>query len=155
MAEGQYKFSIRLDDEHLEQDVRRAASQYDKLVAAAKKAGLQTDDSLKNPFDNFLPPKDLPQRTRAAAQSFNGLNMATQQLVRELPAASMGLNTLFLAMSNNLPIFADQIKQMNAANEQLRAQGKPTVSVIKQMRLDMSAMRKDISDMATRGVIMR
>lgn len=133
MADGQYSFSIRLDDEHLEQDVRRAASQYDKLVAAAKKAGIQIDESLKNPFDNFLPPKNLPQQTTAVAQSFNGLNMATQQLVRELPAASMGLNTLFLAMSNNLPIFADQIKQVSAANEQLRAQGKPTVSVIKQI----------------------
>lgn len=133
MADGQYSFSIRLDDEHLEQDVRRAASQYDKLVAAAKKAGIQIDESLKNPFDNFLPPKNLPQQTTAVVQSFNGLNMATQQLVRELPAASMGLNTLFLAMSNNLPIFADQIKQVSAANEQLRAQGKPTVSVIKQI----------------------
>lgn len=133
MADGQYSFSIRLDDEHLEQDVRRAASQYDKLVAAAKKAGIQIDESLKNPFDNFLPPKNLPQKTTAVAQSFNGLNMATQQLVRELPAATMGLNTLFLAISNNLPIFADQIKQVSAANEQLRAQGKPTVSVIKQI----------------------
>lgn len=133
MAEGKYSFSIRLDDEHLEKDVRRAASQYDKLVAAAKKAGLQIDESLKNPFDNFLPPKNLPQQTTTVAQSFNGLNMATQQLVRELPAASMGLNTLFLAMSNNLPIFADQIKQVSAANEKLRAQGKPTVSVFKQI----------------------
>lgn len=133
MADGRYSFSIRLDDEHLEQDVRRAASQYDKLVAAAKKAGIQIDDSLKNPFDNFLPPKNLPQQTTAVVQSFNGLNMATQQLVRELPAATMGLNTLFLAISNNLPIFADQIKQVSAANEQLRAQGKPTVSVIKQI----------------------
>ena len=133
MADGQYSFSIRLDDEHLEQDVRRAASQYEKLVAAAKKAGIQIDESLKNPFENFLPPKNLPQQTTAVVQSFNGLNMATQQLVRELPAATMGLNTLFLAISNNLPIFADQIKQVSAANEQLRAQGKPTVSVIKQI----------------------
>ena len=133
MAEGQYKFSIRLDDEHLEQDVRRAAKQYEKLVEAAKKAGRQIDDSLKNPFERLLPPKNLPQQTTAVAQSFHGLNVATQQIVRELPAATMGLNTFFLAISNNLPIFADQIKAAKAENKSLAAEGKPTISVFKQI----------------------
>lgn len=133
MAEGQYKFSIGLDDKQLDLDIQQAKKAFDDLVKAARDAGANIDNSFKNPFEGLTPPTDLPQRTQAVAQSFNGLNMATQQLVRELPAASMGLNTLFLAMSNNLPIFADQIKQVSAANEQLRAQGKPTVSVIKQI----------------------
>lgn len=41
---------------------------------------------------------------------FNGLNMSVQQIVRELPSATMGLNMFFLAISNNLPILSDQIK---------------------------------------------
>lgn len=133
MTDGRFSFKIRLDDEHLEQDVRRAASQYEKLVAAAKKAGIQIDESLKNPFENFLPPKNLPRQTTAVAQSFNGLTMSTQQLVRELPAATMGLNTFFLAISNNLPIFADQIKAASAANRELVAQGQPIKSVFSQI----------------------
>jgi hypothetical protein len=45
----------------------------------------------------------------------------------------MGLNTFFLAVSNNLPIFADQIKAAAEANKELEAQGEPTTSVFEQI----------------------
>lgn len=67
------------------------------------------------------------------ASGFNGLNMSVQQIVRELPAATMGLNMFFLAISNNLPIMADEIKRAKAANEELKASGQKGVPVWKQV----------------------
>lgn len=130
MAEGQYKFSIGLDNEQLELDIQQAKKAFDSLVKQAKQAGLEVDESFRNPFDALG--EGAPQVAQATRQ-FNGLNVATQQLVRELPAASMGLNTFFLAVSNNLPVLADQIKQVNEENKNLAAQGKPTTSVLKQI----------------------
>ena len=42
---------------------------------------------------------------------FNGLGMSIQQIARELPAATMGINMFFLAISNNLPIFFDEVQK--------------------------------------------
>lgn len=55
--------------------------------------------------------------------SFNGLNVSVQQIVRELPSVSMGLNTFFLAISNNIPILTDEIKRAKIANEELKKSG--------------------------------
>lgn len=65
------------------------------------------------------------------ASGFGGLNMAVQQVVRELPSATMGLNMFFMAISNNLPILADQIKALSAANKEAKASGQSTVPVWK------------------------
>lgn len=67
------------------------------------------------------------------AKGYNGLNMSIQQIVRELPAATMGLNMLFLAISNNLPILTDEIKRVKAANEELKKSGQTGVPVWKQL----------------------
>ena len=67
------------------------------------------------------------------ASGWNGLNVSVQQIVRELPAATMGLNMFFLAISNNLPILTDEIKRAAEANKQMKAQGKETVPVWKQL----------------------
>ena len=50
-------------------------------------------------------------------EAFTGLNMAVQQVVRELPSATVSLNTFFLAISNNIPILADELKRSKAAFE--------------------------------------
>lgn len=67
------------------------------------------------------------------ASGWNGLNMSVQQLVRELPAATMGLNMFFLAISNNLPILTDEIKRAVEANKMLKAQNQATVPVWQQL----------------------
>ena len=61
----------------------------------------------------------------------NGLNNATAQVVRELPALAISANTFFLAISNNIPILADQIANLRAQNAAAMAQGEKGVSVIK------------------------
>ena len=67
------------------------------------------------------------------ASGWNGLNMSVQQIVRELPAATMGLNMFFLAILNNLPILTDEIKRAKIANEELKKSGQKGVPVWKQL----------------------
>ena len=45
------------------------------------------------------------------SSAFNGLGMSIQQIARELPAATMGVNMFFLAIGNNLPIFFDEVQK--------------------------------------------
>ena len=133
MTDGRYSFKIGLDDKELVMNVEQAKKTFDSLVKAAREAGVKIDSSFKNPFENLTVPTNAAKNITGVTQSFNGLTMSTQQLVRELPAATMGLNTFFLAISNNLPIFADQVKAASAANRELVAQGKPVKSVFSQI----------------------
>ena len=64
---------------------------------------------------------------------FNGLNMSVQQIVRELPSATMGINMFFMAISNNLPIMADQIKMAKEFNKEMKAARSEPVPVWKQL----------------------
>ena len=63
-------------------------------------------------------------------KAWNGLGMSVNQIVRELPAAAISLNTFFLGISNNVPILMDEIKKVRDLNAKLRAEGKQTKSVI-------------------------
>lgn len=67
------------------------------------------------------------------AKSWDGLGVSVSQAVRELPAAAVSLNTFFLGISNNIPIIIDEIKKVREQNKALAAEGKPTVSVTKQI----------------------
>ncbi len=64
-------------------------------------------------------------------KTWDGLGISISQVVRELPAAAVSLNTFFLGISNNIPMVVDEIKRLRKQNELLRAEGKPTVSVTK------------------------
>ena len=67
------------------------------------------------------------------AKSWDGLGVSVSQVVRELPAAAVSLNTFFLGISDNIPIVIDEIKKVREQNKALAAEGKPTVSVTKQI----------------------
>ena len=51
-----------------------------------------------------------------------GLNLAMAQVMRELPALTMGADMFFLAISNNLPILADNIRAVREQNKKLLAE---------------------------------
>lgn len=89
------------------------------------------------------------------ASGWNGLNMSVQQVVRELPSAAMGLNTFFLAISNNIPVLADEIKRAKAANEELKASGKKGIPIWKQVASSLfswqSALIVGITLLTTHG----
>lgn len=67
------------------------------------------------------------------ASLWNGLNVQTRQLLRELPSLTMSFNQFFLAISNNLPMFADELKRASEEFKSLKAQGKEAVPVWKQL----------------------
>ena len=66
-------------------------------------------------------------------KAFSGLGYSVSQVVRELPAATVSLNTFFLAISNNVPMVVDEIKKLRVENERLAAQGKQTINISKQI----------------------
>lgn len=66
-------------------------------------------------------------------KAWNGLGMATQQVVRELPAMAVSAQTFFIAISNNIPILADEIKNLVQQNKVAASQGLATVSIVKQI----------------------
>ena len=62
--------------------------------------------------------------------AWNGLGNAMNQVIRELPSATIGINTFFLAISNNIPVLIDEIDRVRQRNKLLAAEGKATTSVI-------------------------
>ena len=69
----------------------------------------------------------------SAAKGFTPLNFQVQQLARELPSLTMSLQQFFLAISNNLPMFADELTRAREANKALKSEGKATIPVFKQL----------------------
>lgn len=67
------------------------------------------------------------------ASGFNPLSNSINQLTREMPAFTYSVQTGFMAISNNLPIFFDAMQGVINQNKELQAQGKPTTSVLKQL----------------------
>lgn len=68
------------------------------------------------------------------ASAWNGLGNSVQQVARELPSLAVSANTFFLAISNNLPILADEIKkaslQYKAFKAELAAGNKDVKAVV-------------------------
>lgn len=67
------------------------------------------------------------------ASSWNGLNVQTQQLLRELPSLTMSFNQFFLAISNNLPMFADELRRASEEFKRMKAEGLTAIPVWKQL----------------------
>lgn len=64
-------------------------------------------------------------------KAWDGLGISISQVVRELPAVAVSLNTFFLGISNNIPMVVDEIKRLRKQNELLAAEGKEQISVTK------------------------
>ena len=64
-------------------------------------------------------------------RTWDGLGISISQVVRELPAAAVSLNTFFLGISNNIPMVVDEINRLRKQNELLAAEGKEQISVTK------------------------
>ena len=75
----------------------------------------------------------VPSDATKAKSTFNGLNMSIQQLARELPVLSMGPQMFFMAISNNLPIFTDELARARKENEAMIASGQKGVPVWRQV----------------------
>lgn len=66
-------------------------------------------------------------------RQWNGLSMSIQQVGRELPSLAYGPKVFFSAISNNLPILADEIKRARTEYELLKKSGQAATPVWKQV----------------------
>lgn len=110
---------------------------YNNLTAAEEKQ-LQSLTADVQKYDAVLKAVDATKGkyTRNVgnyASGFNALGNSINQLTREAPAFANSVQTGFMALSNNIPIFFDAMQQIINQNKELQAQGKPTQSVIKQI----------------------
>ena len=67
------------------------------------------------------------------ASRWNGLSVSIQHIGRELPSLAYGARTFFSAISNNLPILADEIKRAKVQYNELKDSGQKAVPVWKQV----------------------
>lgn len=67
------------------------------------------------------------------ASGWNGLNVSIQQIARELPALSVSANAFFLAISNNLPTFIDELKKARIEYELAKKSNQTAIPVFKQV----------------------
>lgn len=68
-----------------------------------------------------------------AAKGFTPLQYQVQQVARELPSLTMSFNQFFLAISNNLPMLADEFKRTSEEVARLRAEGQKVPSAFSQV----------------------
>lgn len=76
---------------------------------------------------------DYTMRVGNYERGFTPLQFQVQQLVREMPSLTVSLQQFFLAISNNLPMLADEIIRVRKANEQALKNGEKTIPAIKQI----------------------
>ena len=75
----------------------------------------------------------IPRGTEQAVKQYNGLHMSIQQIAREMPSLAMGPQMFFLAISNNLPVFTDELARARREYEALTASGQKATPVWKQV----------------------
>lgn len=74
-------------------------------------------------------PADIPN----AQRQFNDLHNSIQQMAREMPSLAMGPQMFFMAISNNLPIFTDELARARKEYDELQKSGKKGTPVWKQV----------------------
>ena len=104
--------------------------EYDRLSAAEREAAAGKE-LLKNIQQTTIKLNEAEQASMRYQRNvgnyksgFNGLTFQVQQLARELPSLAYGVNIFFAAISNNLPMFADEVKRANEEYKILRQQQK-------------------------------
>lgn len=142
---------VKLDGsvENLRARVQALTAQYNKLSReernnakvggelSAKIREIQTE--LNGANTSLLNFRDNVGNYASAAKGFTPLSFQVQQLARELPSLTMSLQQFFLAISNNVPMFADELERARLANEALRTEGKGTIPVFKQVLMSIAS----------------
>lgn len=106
----------------------------DSFLGSEGQKTLQQIQTLKNELKSMDAQMGNYQRNVGNyASHWNGLGMSVQQVARELPSLAVGWNTFFLAISNNLPALADEIKKANAEFKAMRESGIKGIPVWKQL----------------------
>lgn len=129
--------------ENLRAGIQKLTAQYNKLSReernnakiggelSAKIREMQTE--LNEANASLLNFRDNVGNYASAAKGFTPLAFQVQQLAREFPSLTMSAQQFFLAISNNLPMLADELTRARMANKALRAEGKATIPVFRQV----------------------
>lgn len=95
---------------------------------------LQTDETarklIETQANTVAQLNKFDQATGKVARQWDGLRMQVTQVVRELPSIAISANTFFLAVSNNIPYLADEIRRARIENEELAKSGQKTIPII-------------------------
>lgn len=130
---------VKKDSQQIKADITGAD-------ASAQKSAQKVGETVKRVYDQNV--KEVNEYTAAVTASraalrastaqvgrsssgFNTLNHSINQISRELPAFAVSAQIGILALSNNIPILADEIKKLKLQNDQLIASGQKGVPVWK------------------------
>ena len=106
----------------------------DSFLGSEGQKTLQQIQTLKNELKSMDAQMGNYQRNVGNyASHWNGLGMSVQQVARELPSLAVGWNTFFLAISNNLPILADEIKKARIEYQAMQEAGQKGIPVWRQI----------------------
>ena len=129
--------------ENLRAGIQKLTAQYNKLgreernnakiggELSAKIREMQTE--LNEANASLLNFRDNVGNYASAAKGFTPLAFQVQQLAREFPSLTISAQQFFLAISNNLPMLADELTRARMANKALRAEGEATIPVFRQV----------------------
>ena len=137
----------------LEQELLELQKQYRNAMAAGTNTDAQMADiqalqgvirQLKTELQDLEAVKRKTSSTPVAGQQVtasieditkktNNLRLQFQQVARELPSLAMGPQMFILAISNNLPMLTDAIRDVRQQNELLMRSGQKGVPVWKQL----------------------
>jgi chromosome segregation ATPase len=123
------------------------SNEYKNLAVKKELSGKLTDAEAKRydylsgritKYDNTLKAVDASmgkyqRNVGNYASAFNPLSNSINQLTREMPAFANSVQTGFMAISNNLPIFFDAIQSANAEIKALRANGEATPTLFQKL----------------------
>lgn len=112
----------------LETEMRTIVTVQGEVTMSTKEMAIkmaQLRDTIRLQKESF---GDYSMNVGNYARTFDGLTFSIVQVVRELPAATINMNTFFLAISNNIPMVIDEI---NMVRNSARAAGKEVPSVMK------------------------
>ena len=106
----------------------------DSFLGVEGQKTLQQIQTLKNELKSMDAQMGNYQRNVGNyASHWNGLNVSVQQVARELPSLAVGWNTFFLAISNNLPMLADELKKARIEYQAMQEAGQKGIPVWKQL----------------------
>jgi hypothetical protein len=137
-----------INNEQVKQDASRVKADITGVDATAQKSAKNVSKAVKRAYDQSV--QEVNEYTQAVGKSsaamrnqgaqldatkpkFNGLQNSINQLSREMPAFAVSAQTGILALSNNIPILADEIARLKVQNEQLVASGQKAIPVWRQM----------------------
>jgi len=131
---GQQVRQATLDAQQMSIKFGLASEQFKESAIAAARAKDQIVEVNSAILANSTTMNNIGQPAfNAHKTGFNGMAMSINQLTREMPAFTYSMQTGFMAISNNIPMFVDQINLAKRANIELAATGQPVKSVFSQV----------------------